>query len=206
MGSSPTLQVEDVPLIVDGVIERRSLYTIRAGELVYDNIHNELKVADREIIKLREMEEGGGCIYYHEGERACRIYDYRPIQCRALVCWNENEFMAAYGRPKSVRRDIIQDTILLALIGEHDKRCSYRLLEDCVKQIEPEGERAIERILEIMKFDYHFRPFVSEKVGIDLGEMDFFFGRPLIHTIKMFGLEVIREPDGSFYLTVRCRQ
>jgi hypothetical protein len=46
------------------------------------------------------------------------------------------------------------------------------------------------------------RNFTVKKLGIDSGEMDFYFGRPLTETITMFGLEVVREPDGSFFLTV----
>jgi Fe-S-cluster containining protein len=202
LSSSPTLQMADISLITGGVIETRSLYTIRAGELVRDNILNELRITDREMLKVREQKNGGGCICYDEQLKTCRIYDHRPVQCKALACWDESEFMAVYDRPGAGRKDVIQDNLLLALIDEHDRRCSYGMLAQCVKQIEAEGEKPVERILEIMKFDYHFRPFISKRMGIGVDEMEFFFGRPLIDTIKMFGLEVIREPDGSFYLTV----
>ena len=57
-------------------------------------------------------------------------------------------------------------------------------------------------VIELLKFDYHLRPFISKKRGIDPLEMDFFFGRPLIDTITMFGLKVVREENGSFFLTL----
>ena len=202
LGSSPTLQIADVSLVYDGFIERGNLYTIRFGELVRDNIRGELRVTDKEIIKIKEKEKNLGCIYYDEKAKACTIYEYRPIQCKALACWDESEFMRVYARPKVDRKDIIRDKIILGLMKEHDKRCSYSELDKCVRQIEQEGERAIGRILEALRFDQHIRTFTSKKLGISLSEMGFLFGRPLTQTITMFGLKVIKESDGSFFLTV----
>ena len=202
LGSSPTLQIADVSLVYDGFIERGNLYTIRFGELVRDNIRGELRVTDKEIIKIKEKEKNLGCIYYDEKAKACTIYEYRPIQCKALACWDESEFMRVYARPKVDRKDIIRDKIILGLMKEHDKRCSYSELDKDVRQIEQEGETAIGRILEALRFDQHIRTFTSKKLGIDSSEMDFLFGRPLTQTITMFGLKVIKKSDGSFFLTV----
>ena len=204
LGSSPTLQTADVSLVYDGLIERRNLYTIRLGELVRDNIRSELRVTDKEIIKIKEKEkkDGKGCIYYNEKAKACTIYEYRPIQCKALACWDESEFMRVYARPKGDRRDIIRDKTVLSLINEHDRRCSYSELDKCARNIEQEGEEAVGEILEALRFDHHIRAFTSKKLGIDLSEMDFLFGRPLTETITMFGLKVIKKSDGSFFLTV----
>ncbi len=202
LGSSPTLQIADVSLVYDGFIERGNLYTIRLGELVRDNIRGELRVTEKEIIKIKEKEKNRGCIYYDEKAKACTIYEYRPIQCKALACWDENEFMRVYARPKVDRRDIIRDKIVLGLMNEHDKRCSYSELDKCVSQIKKEGEEAVGKILEILRFDHHIRAFTSKKLGIDLSEMGFLFGRPLTQTITMFGLKVIKSSDGSFFLTV----
>ncbi len=196
------MQIADVSLVYDGFIERGNLYTIRLGELVRDNIRGELKIIDKEIIKIKENKKSLGCIYYDEKAKACTIYAYRPIQCRALACWDESEFIRVYARPKVDRRDIIRDKIVLGLINEHDRRCSYAELDKCVRQIEKEGKEAVGKILEILRFDHHIRAFTSKKLGIDLNEMDFLFGRPLTETITMFGLKVIKESDGSFFLTV----
>ncbi len=196
------MQIADVSLVYDGFIERGNLYTIRLGELVRDNIRGELKVTDKEIIKIKEKEKNRGCIYYDEKAKACTIYEYRPIQCKALACWDESEFMRVYARPKVDRRDIIRDKIVLGLMNEHDRRCSYSELDKCVGQIKKEGEEAVGKILEALRFDHHIRAFTSKKLGIDLSEMGFLFGRPLTQTITMFGLKVIKKSDGSFFLTV----
>jgi Fe-S-cluster containining protein len=201
LASSPTLQMADVSLVYDGLLEKGNFYTIRVGELVRDNIQGELKVTDKEILKIREKENGRGCIYYDEEKKACTIYEYRPIQCKALACWDESEFMRVYARPKLSRRDVISDRNLLRLMAEHDKKCSYTELEKCVGHIEKEGEEAVKGILELLKFDYKIRLLISERLNIDSAEMDFILGRPFTETITMFGLKVIREQDGSFFLT-----
>jgi Fe-S-cluster containining protein len=201
LGSSPTLQMVDVSLVYNGFIEKGNLYTIRLGELVRDNIRGGLRVTDKEMIKIKEKENSQGCIYYDEKAKACTIYEYRPIQCKALACWDESEFMRVYARPKADRRDIIRDNIVMGLMKEHDRRCSYMKLDAFVRQIEKEGEGAVGRILEVLRFDHHIRKFTSKKLGIGFSEMDFLFGRPLTQTITMFGLKVIKQPDGSFFLT-----
>jgi Fe-S-cluster containining protein len=202
IASSPTLQRKDIPLVTDGSIERKNLYTIRIGELVRDPLQERLTRTNEELIKVREKTETGVCIYYDEDGKACVIYEHRPVQCAALACWDTTGFMEVYERAKAERRNIISDGILLRLIEEHDRRCSYAELEARVKRIQGEGERAVQKVLELLKYDYHFRPFVSEKMAIDPEEMDFLFGRPFIDTVPMFGLKVERGGDGSFLLTI----
>jgi Fe-S-cluster containining protein len=202
LGSSPTLQMEDAPLVREGYIRKGDLYSIRVGEPVRDNIENRLIITDRELIKVRDKKDGSGCIYYDGEAKACNIYDHRPAQCAALKCWDSTEFMKVYKRPKADRKAIVYEEVLLALIEEHGTKCSYGKLDGLVRIIEKKGNEAVERILEMLKFDHHVRNLTAKKLGIDFGEMDFYFGRPLTETITMFGLQVIREPDGSFFLTL----
>ena len=138
---------------------------------------------------------------YDEATGACTIYEKRPVQCASLKCWDTRDFMAVYKRPKSRRKDMIHDGVLLGVIEAHEDRCGYSKVEDSVKHIRREGEKAVERLIDLMKFDFNLRPFVSNKLGVDQDEMDFYFGRPLTETISMYGLKVIRESDGSFFLT-----
>jgi len=195
--------MEDGPLVRKGLIQRRDLYTIRTGELVRDNINDRLRISPQELIKIKEKKDGRGCLHYDEEKKACQIYEHRPIQCSALACWDEAEFMRVYEGPKLSRKQIIRDNILLGLIQEHEKKCSYPGLEKLVRQIQVDGERAVQGILTLLRFDHELRPFVSKKLEIDPEEMDLIFGRPLTETIVMFGLQVTKEPDGSFFLTVR---
>jgi hypothetical protein len=187
-------------LLQKGLIEKNALFTIRQGELIRDPVAGQLRPSPEEMIKIRER-ESGGCIFYDEAGKACTIYKHRPIQCVALKCWDPGEFMAVYRGPKLARRDVVEDGLLLGLIASHEKRCHYETMKGHVSRIEREGEKAVQRIIDLLKLDYNLRPFVSEKTGVALDEMDFLFGRPLIETMAMFGLKVIRKPDGTFFLT-----
>ncbi len=197
--SSPTLHAKDLALVSGGYLRIEHLCTIRQGELVRDNVHGGLVPADQEMIKVRE--KMGGCAYYTGEKKACSIYENRPAQCATLKCWDTAEFMELYRSPKLRRQDVIDNGILLGLIEEQEKRCSYAVLHDHVHRISEDGEKSVERILELLKFDFHLRPFLSQKLELRMEEMDFFFGRPLTETIVMFGLKVERQPDGGFLLT-----
>jgi hypothetical protein len=188
-------------LVVEGRITPADLYTIRAGELVRDNVDGGLRTTDVEIVKVRERAKEGGCAYFHESAKACGIYPHRPSQCIALKCWDPADFMEVYAGEKAARKDLVRDPVLLDLMERHDAECSYGTLQVHVTSIREEGEKAVERIIRILKFDHNLRPLVTQRLGLDPNEMAFFFGRPLTDTLVMFRLKVTRQSDGSFFLT-----
>jgi Fe-S-cluster containining protein len=199
--ASPTLQREDIGLVLEGRITPADLYTLRMGELVHDNVNGGLRTTDVEMVKVRERENGGGCAYFHEGAKACTVYAHRPSQCVALKCWDPTDFMEVYAGEKAARKDLVHDAVLLSLMERHDAECSYGALQRQVALIREDGQDAVERIIRILKFDHNIRPLVTQRLGVDPNEMAFFFGRPLTDTLVMFGLKVTRQPDGSFFLT-----
>ncbi len=202
--SSPSLHIEDIPLVLEGHIARRDLFTIRRGEALWDNVHEEVRLADVEIVKVKDR--AGACIFYDAAGKKCSMYENRPAQCVALECWDPSKFMEAYGAPKAAREDFVSDGMLRELIREHDRRCRYEKLASLVRQIESRGDAAVEEIMAVLRFDYELRPFVCSKTGLDLAVTEFLFGRPLVDTISQFGLQVLRRPDGSFFLTTLERQ
>ena len=200
--TGPSLQKADLPLFFNRVVDGTHLYTIRKGELVRDNIHDQLEFTHQEIIKLRDRETGKGCILYDENEKACTIYANRPCQCQAFSCWDHTEFNRIFSGPKAQRADIIKNPNLLRLIFAHEEKCSYQIISSHVKQISDQGESAVQKILDILHYDREIRRLTQEKLAIDPSEMNLLFGRPLTDTIHMFGLTVQQEADGSFLLTV----
>lgn len=165
-----------------------------------DNVRGELRVTDEELIKIKERDTGG-CVFYEQENKACAVYLRRPAQCSAFQCWAPGRFSEVYRTPRLTRRDLVQEGVLRGLMESHEKRCGYALLEAHVGRIRSDGERAVQAILQILRFDYHLRPFVADKLGIPPGELELLFGRPLIDTVRMFGLKVGREPNGTFLLT-----
>jgi Fe-S-cluster containining protein len=201
LATGPSLQKSDLPLFFNHVLDGTHLYTIRKDELVRDNINDELKFTDQEIIKLRDRETGKGCILYDDDEKACTVYADRPSQCRAFACWDHSEFKQVFSGPKADREDIIKDPNLLRLISAHESACNYETISHHVKQIQQQGERVVQKVLKILQYDQEVRRLTHEKLTIDPREMDLLYGRPLTETIHMFGLTVKQEADGSFLLT-----
>jgi len=192
--------MQDLRLIEEGTIARQDLYSIRKGEMVWDNVIEALIITREEMIKIRER-QGGGCIFYDAADRACKIHEKRPAQCAAMECWDPGRFMKVYKEPKITRKDVIKNPTLTGLIRAHESKCGYEAMQGHVKRIETEGDKAVEAIIQMLRFDNHLRPYLSQKLDLDLKEIDLIFGRPMTDTIVMFGLHVERRPDGVFYLT-----
>jgi len=186
---------------MEGPIAASHLYTLRAGELVWDNVHGKWHKTRTEIIKVKEQKETGACLFYDGAQKACTIYEHRPVQCVAMKCWDPSEFMRVYQEPKASRKDLVLDPNLLRLMAAHEAHCGYDRLERCVKAIEETGEKAVREVLAILKWDHDIRRLAPENLGLPFDALDLIFGRPLTHTISMFGLKAVWNPDGSYLLT-----
>jgi hypothetical protein len=123
-----------------------------------------------------------------------------------MKCWDPSDFLRVHQGTKLERSHLLASGGALSLIAEHEKRCAYKKLDDLVAKIQKDGEVPVREILYMLKFDFHLRPLASDKLGIDGAEMDFLFGRPLIRTIRRYGLTVIQQSDDSFLLTSSARR
>jgi Fe-S-cluster containining protein len=200
MKGGPTLHRDDARLFEAGVLKKNHLYTLRTGEVVRKTDQT-LMVLEQEMIKIRGQDEAWTCMFYDDAQRGCRIYDHRPIECRALKCWDLHELHEVMATPRLERKHLIHpDDGIIEIIAAHEQRCSYALLEAWVKELEgPHAEKAVEKILDLLQYDDYMRAFLIEKLNLDPGMMDFFFGRPLTATIRMFGL-CTRKEGGTFFL------
>lgn len=198
----PTLHLEDRDLLAKGIIKRADLYTIREGETVFDNIRGNASALAGEIIKIKGQGKGYSCIFYDEGQKGCRIYANRPVECCVLKCWDTKDIKAVSGKNRLARKDLIPpDNPVAQLIAAHEQRCSYLAIEKLIERIGgPDANEALDKIIEQLQFDHHLRSVVVERSPLANEEMDFLFGRPLATTIKMFGLQV-RQKDKGFLLT-----
>lgn len=169
--------------------------------MVFNNIKETMLVLPEEIIKIKGRDKEWTCMFYDDEHNACTIYEHRPIECRLLKCWDTRELEGIFMKRLLQRSHLIapQDGIL-QIMGAHEKRCSYARLRRLVEELKgPDSETAIEMILDLLQYDHYFRPFISEKLKIDSEETAFFFGRPLVKTINMFGLEV-KQKGNDFWL------
>ena len=197
MKGGATLHKEDATLFTKGILKASHVYTLRKGEVVR-NIDDTVFVLEQEIIKIKGQGEVWSCIFYDDDQKMCSIYEQRPVECRALKCWDLRGFDEVMAKPCLQRRDLIKpDDGILKIIDNHDQRCAYEALQLAVKELQgPNSSRAVGEILNLLRYDHCMRPLLKEKLKVDPNAMDFFFGRPLTATIQMFGLCVKQEGDG----------
>jgi Fe-S-cluster containining protein len=207
MKGGPTLHEEDAILFAKGILKKSHVYTLRKSEVVR-NIDDTLMVLKQEIIKIKGQGEAWSCMFYDDDQSACRIYNHRPLECRALKCWDLRGFKEVMARPCLQRRDLIKpDDGILKILAAHEQRCAYKTLESAVRGLRgPDSDKAVGSILALLQYDHHIRPFLTEKLRLDLNTMDFFFGRPLTTTIRMFGLCVKQEGDTFLLVPAESRK
>lgn len=188
----PAFHHADRRLIEEGIIHSRCLYTIRRGELAYDNVRECLIPADSDIIKLKSQNDSWTCIFFDEDQAACRIYADRPLECKALQCWNTAEFEKIYRKNRLTRADLMSEIEgLWDLLEDHQRRCDYETIQELVNALEgPQKKKARKQLTEIIQYDIEIRKLVVRRAGLDTDMMDFLFGRPLTITIKNYGIMV----------------
>lgn len=197
----PSFHLEDKNLIEKGIILSKYIYTIREGEPVFDNVKGRLLTATTDIIKIKGGKHSWTCIFFDEDDTNCKIYKNRPVECRALKCWDTEELERIYSKNRLTRKDLLSEIkALWNLIEDHQARCSYKKIKGFVNKLNTDKKnKAIEDILDIIQYDIHLRPLLSEKAGINPDMVDFLFGRPLTETIKMYNLQVKHKGD-RYYL------
>lgn len=207
MKGGPTLHEEDAILFTKGILKRTHVYTLRKGEVVR-NVDETLMVLEHEIIKIKGQGEAWACMFYDDDLKACNIYNHRPVECRALKCWDLRGLKEVMGRPCLRRRELIKpDDGILKVIGAHEQRCAYETLESAIKELPgSDSGNAVEKILDLLQYDHYIRPFLTEKFNVDPSAMVFFFGRPLTTTIRMFGLCVKQEGDTFLLVPAESRE
>jgi len=191
----PALHQDDRLLIEKGGIPAKFLFTIRRGELVRDNVKGRLIPADSDIIKIKGRAEGWSCIFFDEGQACCTIYDDRPLECRALKCWDTRELEKIYADGRLTRKDLISGVEgLWDLIRDHQQRCDYEEIRNLIKDLRAGSRPDVRRKLgDIIRYDAEIRELVVSKGRVELDLLDFLFGRPLIKTLPDYGIRVRRQ-------------
>ncbi|MDY6790804.1 MAG: YkgJ family cysteine cluster protein [Thermodesulfobacteriota bacterium] len=185
----PSFHLEDKTLIDKGIILSKYLFTIRKGEPAYDNVRQELLPLSSELIKIKGKNDSSTCIFYNESENKCNIYQNRPVECKAMKCWDTREIEAIYAKDRLTRKDLLSDIEgLWELVKDHQSRCSYEKIKRMLQKQGNNKDAMQKEILEMIRYDTQIRHLVVKKGGMDCEILDFLFGRPLTVTIKSFGL------------------
>ena len=163
--------------------------------MAYNNVRQCLEPVDSDIIKIKGKGNSWTCLFFDEAQADCSIYDNRPIECRALKCWDTAELEALYSQKRLKREDLLADIEgLWDLIKDHQQRCNYDTILTLVKTID--GDKlgnARHKLAELIQFDNEIRKLVVSRGGLDADMLDFLFGRPLSQTLRNFGLSVLQK-------------
>lgn len=197
----PSFHLEDKALVEKGVILAKHLYTIRKGELSYDNIQRHLIPATTDIIKIKGQKDSWTCFCFNIEKNQCRIYDYRPLECRALKCWDTREIEKIYAANRLTRQDLLSGIEgLWDLVKEHQTRCSYEKLKRLIDDLDgTERNKALQEIQGTMAYDSEIRKLAVQKGNLDPEITDFLFGRPFMATLKGYGFKV-KKKEGTYCL------
>jgi Fe-S-cluster containining protein len=193
----PGFHRDDRALIEKGGIPSKYLYTIRRGEIARDDVKGCLGPVDSDIIKIKGREDTWTCVFFDEAEKSCTIYDHRPLECRALKCWDTQELEEIYAGGRLTRKDLISGVEgLWDLIKDHQAHCDYEEIRNLIKDLQSgNSKQARPRLSEIIRYDTEIRELVVSKGGMDPEMLDFLFGRPLVKTLPGYGIQVRRQGD-----------
>ena len=182
-------------MIDTGAIPSSCLFTIRKGELAYDNVQGCLMPLGSDIIKIKGKADTWTCIFFDEPNKQCTIYDDRPRECRALKCWDTRELEKMYARRRLTREDLVSEVEgLWDLIQDHQQRCDYAEIQNLIKDLAGSlKNNARQKLAEIIKFDIEIRELVVTRGGMDPEMLDFLLGRPLTKTLPKYGIKVRQE-------------
>jgi Fe-S-cluster containining protein len=187
----PAFHLEDKPLIADGIIPARDLFTLRKGEMAHDNIKGKLSPLATDLIKIKGKKGSWECRYL-DAQHRCALYDHRPLECRVLACWNTSEIEKIYSKGRLTRKDILGDVEgLWELIEGHQVRCDYDEIRRLATLLKTTSDTiARKKLNEIIAYDRQLRDLVFSQHKMDKELSDFLFGEPLIVTLRRLGISV----------------
>ncbi len=183
----PSLHIEDRHLVETGKIPLSALVTIRKGEWVFDGLKGAVRRTEREFVRIRGKDNvGWTCIYWDEVGHACQIYPDRPIECRALACWDTSAIEAIYEHPRLTRADILKGAPpqWMELIDAHEEQCDIDRLMGWLGWERTDGDSRVS-VIEMLAFDEHMRRLTVERSRVDPAILPFLFGRLLREMVPL---------------------
>ncbi|HFQ81267.1 MAG TPA: YkgJ family cysteine cluster protein [Desulfobacterales bacterium] len=176
----PILHHEDLILCEKNILAFQHLITIREQEPVFSPLSADIEPAPRELIKLSGINGTWTCLFFKEKNQTCGIYQNRPLECRALKCWDTGELERIIYRHTLSRRDIIApDKPIWPLLEWHNEHCQYGKLAALTLQ-----ESDVEsRIAIIINDDLSIRQRALTMFNLNLAEELFYFGRPMFKAL-----------------------
>lgn len=206
----PALHTKDAYLFEENILQIQDVVTIRAGELVRDDMKNRLVPLPGELVKIAPAKtarpDDWTCRFLTSNNR-CFLHGKHPAECRAFYCKEPEALMQLSNEPRLEREKICElikaPAYWIELIRTHEEMVKYEELGPWAMEIE-ENEEARTKFIEKVEFDRSFRELVVEKKAATEDALPFLFGRPLLQTMVMFrltarpganGINIVKMPD-----------
>ena len=183
----PALHSEDMIFLQNGLLRPTNLFTLRAGELAYHPLEERLIELSDEMIKIKSIDESSTCTFYDADHNACGIYESRPLECRALKCWDTKDVEGLFMQDLLSRLDLCsKGSVVAEMISAYERSFPpgriYGLLSEACSQ---EGtQQSSPEIEQMVSTDDAFRQKVVEALGLREDDLEFFFGRSVKSLIK----------------------
>ena len=120
-------------------------------------------------------------MYFKKAEISCEIYGNRPIECRALECWNTKKIEAIYVENRLHRCSILEKIDWLKdLIKSHEAECGLHIIKELVEARAAGDAGAASELMCLVNYDRHLRDLVVEKGGFEekyLKKINWFYVR-----------------------------
>ena len=193
----PALHEEDRFLVDEGKIPAKYLYTLREGELAYDNVKKQLMPVKTDIIKVKGRDNTQACLFLNPADHQCRIYENRPGECRLLKCWDTREIEGYYDSSRLTRQQVLGDIKgLWEIIADHHMQCPIGPLKNFSDEFiasKPVNAALEKKVAYIIRYDISVRSLVQEKGNMDEAMLPFLFGRPITQIMAAMGVRVIHS-------------
>lgn len=198
----PALHTKDAFLFTEKMLQMHDVLTIRTGELVRDDMKNRFVPIFNELIKIAppvgSRPDDWTCRFFTSNKR-CFLHGKHPAECRAFYCKEPEALMQLTHEERLDREKICKLTNAplwwIELIETHEEKVAYANLAEWALKID-EGDENRLKFIEAVEYDRSFRELVVEKEAAPKEVLNFLFGRPLMHTMIMFGLQARKNGDG----------
>ena len=206
----PALHTKDSYLFEENILSIQDVVTIRAGELVRDDMKNRLVPLPGELVKIapaKNARPDDWTCRFLTGNNRCFLHGKHPAECRAFYCKEPEALMQLSNEPRLEREKICElikaPAYWIELIKTHEEAVKYEELGPWALEIDENPEARAKSIKKV-EFDRSFRELVVEKKAAPEEALPFLFGRPLLQTMVMFrlaarpganGINIIKMPD-----------
>ncbi|MFO7760898.1 MAG: YkgJ family cysteine cluster protein [Desulfobia sp.] len=197
----PALHKEDLPLLREGHFSRDHLVTIRTGEPAYDPLTGKTSPVEQELIKITGRNFSWTCCFYDDEAGACSIYQYRPLECRLLKCWDTRELEKIIGRNTLVRKDLISPSDpVLNLLAAQDEQCPYNRINSLVSRLKNQAKEisSLDELTRLVRIDLVIRAYAQKQFSVSLDRELFLFGRPVFKVLEAHGFQVFEAGQEVF--------